>query len=337
MTAPVFCLALVVLLDASASSADTESFETQFLALGHARLNAPKMGRSANFLKELSAVTGMEDAEVRGRLLALTDSLEAGRKRNSPSWKALLALRPQEVTEREASEFLKHLLKESRKIVAEEMNKPLNAVINKASRRAGLAYDGQALLTRIVGAPSRPSDRRPAAPRAGILVDARPFLLQENSSREDWLENLRVHLLGRPNNNFFMFFGTDTPQGVIDRSDELFAAVEGALVEALPASAKVKWAVAAAGNRLRPDHRLLVRYRYGLINPEQRGVEEWTILFLVTEMRLIDIETGNGVFGENHFTVRQLIRRGEEGNIEQAAAALAERLARMVDDFLTGR
>lgn len=337
MTAPVLCLALVVLLNAQASSADTESFETQLHALGHARLSAPKTGRSAEFLKELSAVTGMEEAEVRSRLLALTDSLEARRKRKSPAWKALLALRPQEVTEREASEFLKHLLKESRKVVEEGKNKPLNAVINKASRRARLAYDGQALLMRIVGEPSRRSAPRPAAGRkAGILVEARPFFLHEDSPKEEWLESLGAHLLREPGNNYFAFFRVDTARGVLEKSEELFAAVEGALVEALPGSAMVKWAVATAGSRLRPDYRLLVRYKYGLTSPEQTQFsEEWTISFRVTEVSLIDVETASEVFHESGYMISLPIRPGEEGNIEQAAASVAERLAREVDDFLT--
>ena len=337
-TAPMACLALWFLLTAPASAADTASFETQLLALGHARLNAPKMGRSADFLKELSALTGMEEAEVRSRLLALTDSLETLRKRKSPAWKALLALRPQVVEERGASDFLKHLLKESRKLVEEEKSKPLNAVINKASRRARLAYDGQALLMRMVGEPSRPSARGPAAGgKVGILVDARPFLLHEDrEDREDRLEVLRAYLLERPDNNFYMFFGVGTPQAVLDKSDELFAAVKDALVEALPRSAKVKWAVATAGNRLQPDYRLRVRYRYGLSNPEQTGIEEWMISFSVTELGLIDVETDSRVFHEGGYGISLPIRPGEEGNIEQAAAAFAERLAKEVDDYLTG-
>ena len=301
------------------------------------------MGRSADFLKELSALTGMEEAEVRNRLLALTDSLEARRKRKSPAWKALLGLRPQEVTEREASEFLKHLLKESRKLVEEERNKPLNAVINKASRRAGLSYDGQALLLKIIGEPSRgDAPGRAAGRKAGILVDARPFLFMEDSPREEKLEALKARLLDRPDNNIFMFFGVDTPEAVLDRSDELFAAVEGALVEALPASARVKWALAAAaaGNRLQPDYRLLVRYSYGLWSPAQTGDPsqpgEWMISFTVTEVSLIDVETDSRVYQEAGYGISLPIRPGEEGNIEQAAAALAERLAREVDDFLKG-
>ena len=69
------CLALGFLLTTSASVADTPSFDTQLLTLGHARLNAPKMGRSADFLKELEDLTGLEEAEVRSNLLALADSL----------------------------------------------------------------------------------------------------------------------------------------------------------------------------------------------------------------------------------------------------------------------
>ena len=77
-----------------------------------------------------------------------------------------------------ASDFLKHLLKESRKIVEEERNKSLNAVIDKAGRRAGLSYDGQALLLKIIGEPSRrPGPGAAAGRKAGILVDASPFLL----------------------------------------------------------------------------------------------------------------------------------------------------------------
>ena len=342
MTASILRAALVAVLAASATAAGSESFETQLLALGHARLNAPKMGTSNGFLKELGALTGLEEAEVRSRLLALTDSLEARRKRESPAWKALLALRPQEVAEREASGFLKHLLKESRKLLEEEKSKPLNAVINKASRRARLAYDGQALLTRIVGEPSRRSAPGPAAgAKVGILVDARPFLLHEDSPREDWLEALRADLLERPGNNYFTFFRVGTPQAVLDKSDELFAAVEGALVEALPRSAKVKWAVAAAGKRLLPDYRLLVRYTYGLSNPTETGTPgepgaEWMISFQVTEVRLIDVETDSEVFHEGVYGISLPIRPGEEGNLEQAAADLAERLAREVDDFIPG-
>ena len=330
----------ILLLASPVSATDTESFETQLLALGHARLNAPKMGRSADFLKELSALTGMEEAEVRSRLLALTDSLEARRKHKSPAWKALLALRPQVVEERGASDFLKHLLKESRKLVEEEKSKPLNAVINKASRRARLAYDGQALLMRMVGEPSRPSARGPAAGgKVGILVDARPFLLHGDSPREDpedRLEALRAHLLEEPDNNYYIFFGVGTPQEVLDKSDELFAAVKGALVEALPRSGKVKWAVATAGNRLQPDYRLEVRYRYGLSNPGQTEIEEWMISFSISELGLIDLETDSRVFHEGSYGFRLPIRPGEEGNIERAAAALAERLAKAVDDYLTG-
>lgn len=344
MTAPICCLALVVLLITSATAADAESFETQLHALGHARLNAPKMGTSTEFLKDLSDLTGMEEAEVRSGLLALTDSLEALRKRKSPDWKTLLALRPQEVTEREASEFLKHLLKESRKLVEEDKSKTLNAVINKASRRSRLAYDGQALLMSIIREPSRRSTRGTAAAgKVGILVEARPFLLHRDSpreDREDRLEALKARLLGKPENNYYMFFGVDTPQAVLDKSDELYAAVKGALIEALPGSARVKWAVAAAGNRLQPDYRLLVRYSYGLANPAQTGDPsqpgEWMISFDVTEVSLIDVETDSRVFQEASYGIPLPIRPGEEGNIEQAAAALAERLAREVDDFLKG-
>lgn len=344
MTAPIRCLALAVLLTTSATAAAAESFETQLLVLGHDRLNAPKMGRSADFLSDLSALTGMEEAEVRSRLLAMTDSLEARRKRNSPAWKTLLALRPQEVTEREASEFLKHLLRESRKLVEEDKSKSLNSVINKASRRSRLAYDGQALLMRIVGEPSRRSARARAGDRkVGILVKARPFLLHRDSPREDRgdrLEALKVRLLGKPDNNFYMFFGVDTPQAVLDKSDELYAAVKAALIEALPGSARVKWAVGTAGKQLQPDHRLLVRYSYDLASPAQTGDPsqpgEWMISFFVTEVSLIDVETDSRVFQEGSYGISLPIRPGEEGNIEQAAAALAERLAREVDDFLRG-
>ena len=333
-------LAAAVLLFAPASAADMEGFETQLLALGHAQLSAPRMGRSADFLKELAALTGLEEAEVRSNLLALTDSLEARRKRKTEDWEALLALRPEGVEKREAADFLRHLLKESRKLVKGEESRSLGAAVRKAGRRARLTYDGQALLLRIIGDPSRRSARgRAAGGTVGIQVDVRPFLLHEDSpreNREDRLEALRAHLLGRPDNNFYMFFGIDTPQAVLDKSDELYAAVKGALTEALPGSARVKWAVDAAGKKLQPDYRLLVRYRYGLRNPEQTGTEEWMISFVVAELRLIDIGTDSEVFGENQYTVTQSIRLGEEGNIRQAAAGFAERLARAVDEFLTG-
>ena len=330
MTPPMACLALGFLLTAPASAADTPSFDTQLLNVGHARLNAPKMGRSADFLKELSALTGMEEAEVRSKLLALTDSLEARRKGKNGAWKTLLAARPEGVEEREAADFLKHLLKESRKLLEEEGSRSLDAAIDKAGRRARLAYDGQALLLGLIGDPSRrASPARPAgSKKVGILVDARSFLLQEDSSREDpedRLEALRARLLA--DNNYYMFFGVGTPQEVLDKSNELFAAVKGALVEALPRSGKVKWAVAAAGNRLQPDYRLEVRYRYDLSNPGQTEIEEWMIRFFVAKVGLIDLETDSRVFHEGSYGVELPIRPGEEGNIERAAAALAERSA----------
>jgi hypothetical protein len=310
-TAPMACLALGFLLTAPASAADTPSFDTQLLTLGHARLNAPKMGRSADFLKELSALTGMEEAEVRSNLLALADSLEARRKGKNGAWKTLLAARPEGVEEREAADFLKHLLKESRKLLEEEGSRSLDAAIKKAGRRARLAYDGQALLLGLIGDPSRrASPARPAGSKVGILVDARPFLLRENSPREDRLEAMRAYLLGKPDNNYYMFFGVRTPQEVLDKSDELFAAVKGALVEALPRSGKVKWAVAAAGNRLQPDYRLEVRYRYDLSNPGQTEIEEWMIGFSVTKVGLIDVEADSRVFHEGGYGVQLPIRPG---------------------------
>ena len=340
-TARMAGLAVVFLLFAPASAADMERFETQLLALGHAELSAPQMGRSGDFLKELAALTGLEEAEVRSNLLTLTDSLEARRKRKTAAWEALLALRPEGVEKREVADFLRHLLKESRKLVKGEESRSLGAAVKKAGRRARLTYDGQALLLRIIGEPSRRSAQGRAADRkVGLLVEARPFLLHEDSpreNREDRLEALRAHLLGRPDNNFYMFFGIDTPQAVLDKSDELFAAVNGALIETLPRSERVKWAVDTAGKQLQPDYRLLVRYRYGLSNPEQTGTEEWMISFDVAEVRLIDIETKSEVFGENHYPVTQSIRLGEEGNIGQAAAGFAESLARTVDAYLTGR
>ena len=340
-TAPMACLALGFLLTTPASAADTPSFDTQLLTVGHARLNAPKMGRSADFLKELEDLTGLEEAEVRSNLLALADSLEARRKGKNGAWKTLLAGRPEGVEEREAADFLKHLLKESRKLLEEEGSRSLDAAIKKAGRRARLAYDGQALLLNLIGDPSRrASPARPAgSKKVGILVDARSFLLQEDSSREDRedrLEALRAHLLEEPDNNYYIFFGVGTPQEVLDKSNELFAAVKGALVEALPRSGKVKWAVAAAGNRLQPDYRLEVRYRYDLSNPGQTEIEEWMIRFFVAKVGLIDLETDSRVFHEGSYGVELPIRPGEEGNIERAAAALAERLARPVDSYLAG-
>ena len=336
--AACFWLALVYLPAASASAAGTASFESRLLALGHARLTAPKMGRSADFLKELGALTGFEVAEVRSNLLALTDSLEVRRKGKTAAWEALLALRPEGVEKREAEDFLKHLIKESRKLVKEEESRSLGAAIKKAGRRARLPYDGQALLLGLIGDPSRRSPpARPAGSKVGILVDARPFLLRENSPREDRLEAMRAYLLGKPDNNYYMFFGVRTPQEVLDKSDELFAAVKDALVEALPRSGKVKWAVATAGNRLQPDYRLEVRYRYDLSNPGQTEIEEWMIGFSVTKVGLIDVEADSRVFHEGGYGVQLPIRPGEEGNIERAAAGLAERLAKAVDGYLENR
>ena len=102
----------------------------------------------------------------------------------------------------------------------------------------------------------------------------------------------------------------------------------------------MKWAVGSAGKQLQPDYRLLVRYRYGLANPAQTGDPsqpgEWMISFSVIEVSLIDVETDSQVFQGGSYGIPLPIRPGEEGNIEQAAAALAERLAREVDDFLKG-
>ncbi len=174
--AACFWLALVCLPATPASAAATASFESQLLTLGHARLTAPEMGRSDDFLKELGVLTGFEVAEVRSNLLALTDSLEVRRKGKTADWEALLALRPEGVEKREAEDFLKHLLKESRKLVKEEEeSRSLGAAIKKAGRRAQLSYDGQALLLDLIGEPSRRSAPGQAADRkVGILVDARP-------------------------------------------------------------------------------------------------------------------------------------------------------------------
>jgi hypothetical protein len=101
-------------------------------------LQQPEPGTLPDLLREVSEATGLPEAQVRERLVASLDSLEAEQRNRSETWGRLVLSGGQEVPGEKAEKLLRTLGKDAEKALGSTDSVWVGAVVDRAAQKAGV-------------------------------------------------------------------------------------------------------------------------------------------------------------------------------------------------------
>ena len=240
---PILCPAQT---DAAPSSTDLDSAAMSALREAFV-LTAPAYSR--DLLDTLATRTGLSRTEVRTRLLVRLDSLEQQREKETEVWQKLTGLGGANLPSETADKLLRNLAREARKALDAKGNVLLDNSVKQATKKTRLYdYQGRDFLLQALDWGLTGSLADAEGQDFGVLVGG---------------HTNRFELHQDP---LFVFFDSDDEAYVLEQVREIQRFIVPALVNRLPASKHVRWAV-----RQR-DYNALVEPRYKFVF----GVDELT-------------------------------------------------------------
>ena len=192
---------------------------------------------SQGVVEQIAQQSGLDETEVRGKLVELLDELEAHRKGKTDAWKSLVTAGGDEITQKEADKFFKELDKSVRKVLKKGGAYPLAPLVKKASKKAKIpSYQGTDFLVLLLNpGESMPTVELPD--RIGLVVVGESKYAINLTA----FEPLLITSSDRLNQN---------------KVRNVHKSITKALLPELERSGFVKWAMDKPDPKLPPDCRL---------------------------------------------------------------------------------
>ena len=183
---------------------------------------------SHDILEQVSQQSGISPDELRPQIAVLLDSLVAQRKNETDTWAALLLQGSPDITPERTSKLIGYLVKESRKVLANQNNILLEKGVKKAARKAKVPFFQS---------------------RAYILKALEWAQVVSGERQEQEIKPIGF-LVGGHTNRFevsldplFLFFETEDEAFVREQVREVQRFIIPAMVRRLPESEAILWAV----------------------------------------------------------------------------------------------
>ena len=183
---------------------------------------------SHTVLEDIAHKSGIAPDQLRPQISALLDSLEAQREGETDTWASLLLQGSPAISQKQTSKLLGYLVKESRKVLANENNVLIEKGVKKAARKAKIPFFQS---------------------RAYILKAVEWAQVISGEIQQQQHEPFGF-LVGGHTNRFevaldplFLFFDTEDEAFVREQVREIQRFIIPAMVRRLPESAEILWAV----------------------------------------------------------------------------------------------
>ncbi|MEE3259901.1 MAG: hypothetical protein VX293_11885 [Candidatus Latescibacterota bacterium] len=241
----MIAFALTLLLSAAGAMADDAPLPSALYAALQERFARPDPLYSQDLLADIAQRSGIAADQLRPQITVLLDTLEAQRKSETDTWAALLLQGSPDLTPERTSKLIGYLVKESRKVLANDNKVLLEKGVKKAARKAKVpffqsrAYVLKALeWAQVISGESQEQEIRPF----GFLVGG------QTNRFEVALDPL------------LLFFDTDDEAFVREQVREIQRFIIPAMVRRLPESAAILWAVRERESNalVLPDYHLRV-------------------------------------------------------------------------------
>ena len=192
----------------------------------HEALSSNQPAHSAQLLAQIAATSNVPAEQLRPRLVALLDSLDALRKREDDTWKTLILQGEPDIGAERAGKLLRYLSKEGRKVLASEGDILLDSNLRKAARKSKLPlFQARTYVLRSL-------EWAMSADAAGARDREVGLLVGGSSNRfEVALDPL------------FIFFDTQDEAFVREQVRQVQRFIIPAMVRRLPESERILWAV----------------------------------------------------------------------------------------------
>ena len=224
--------------------------EAQFRQVGllilQQRLAQPEADYLESTLAQIARETLLPNSEVRSRLVRLLDSLEVQRKQQTGVWEKVIAVGGEGVSPKVADKFLTQLATETRKLLVEQNRHggdyELQALIKEAVRKAKLTpAQGTDLLLKALSLGSGSTMPKSAGipDQIGLLVEVYNRLAKGSALPQETAADRAGDAAGQ-------------------QSAALHRTLMPVLLQTLPASDRIKWAVDKPDSTPPPDYLLSV-------------------------------------------------------------------------------
>ena len=204
---------------------ERSDFRRALFAVLRSSLDRAAPTYSNDLIAALSGRTGLDEPQIRTRLLHLLDRLERHAGKKTALWKELIRQGGEEVPPESAGKLLRNLIKESRVMLGSGENYLVDSGIRRAARKARLpAFQGRSFLVRALEWALADSGEEEEG-GIGIVVSGHTNRFEVN------LDPL------------FLFFDSSDESYVREQVREIQRFIVPALVRSLPKSPAIQWAV----------------------------------------------------------------------------------------------
>lgn len=241
----MIAFALTLLLTAAGVTADDTPLHSALYTTLQEQFARQDPIYSQDILAEVAQRSGIAADQLRPQIIVLLDTLEAQRKNETDTWAALLLQGSPDLTPKHTSKLIGYLVKESRKVLANQNNVLLEKGMKKAARKAKVpffqsrAYILKALeWAQVISGETQQQEINPF----GFLVGG------QTNRFEVALDPL------------LLFFDTDDEAFVREEVREIQRFIIPAMVRRLPESDAILWAVRERESNalVLPDYHLRV-------------------------------------------------------------------------------
>ena len=149
----MYALSLLLMpLWGHAEEEEPRSFQEVVLAVLGEQVQDLGSAYSQGVVKLIAQESGLDDAEVRSKLVELLDGLDAQRKGKTDAWKDVVAAGGKDIEAKKVDKFFKELSKELHKVVEKKGDYALESLVGKAASKARIQnYEGEDILVRLLG------------------------------------------------------------------------------------------------------------------------------------------------------------------------------------------
>ncbi len=222
-----------------AQEEEVVSFRAIALAVLGQQVQGIGVADSQGVVEQIAQESGLDQTEVRGKLVELLDELDNQRRGKTEVWKSLVTAGGDEVAEKKADKFLKEMDKAMRKVLKKEGAYALEPLVNKAARKAKMpTYQGKDFLVLLLNPgvdETMPTVELPD--KIGLLVAGESKYAIDRTA----FESILITASDRLNQN---------------KVRNVHKPITKVLAPELEGSGFVKWALGRPNPKLTPDCRL---------------------------------------------------------------------------------
>ncbi len=234
----MYALSLLLMpLWGHAEEEEPRSFQEVVLAVLGEQVQDLGSAYSQGVVKLIAQESGLDDAEVRSKLVELLDGLDAQRKGKTDAWKDVVAAGGKDIEAKKVDKFFKELSKELHKVVGKKGDYALESLVGKAASKARIQnYEGEDILVRLLGPEDASSSLVSVElpEKIGIVVTGESSYAIDREGFEDLLITSQDRL-------------------TFNKVRDIHVPIATQLTEAMSGSGRVKWALEKVDPKLVPD------------------------------------------------------------------------------------